>query len=387
MSDFEATRPERPTANLNWLVVFLLLLVGVLVWRTLNPGLTALFNPQAAPRPIAARGDLAEDEKSTIAIFKQASPSVVHITSLRKVIYQLQPLDIPEGTGTGFVWSEDGYIVTNYHVVFSSEKTTGATVALADGKRLPARLVGAAPEYDLAVLKIDAPAGSLRPILIGESGNLQVGQKVFAIGNPFGLDQTLTTGVIGGLNREIKSRLQGRIIKGVIQTDAAINPGNSGGPLLDSAGRLIGINTMIVSPSGVNVGIGYAVPVDIVNRVVPQIIQTGKPARVGMGIEVASDLVVAMMIKQNRLPREGVLIANVPEGSAAAQAGLVPCSRSPDGEIVLGDLIVGIDGENITKSPDLIWALQKHKPGDHVKLKVLRESKEIETELTLQALE
>jgi S1-C subfamily serine protease len=220
------------------------------------------------------RGELAADEQSTIALYKRCAPSVVHITSLARQTnpYTLNVQQIPRGTGSGFVWSKDGFVVTNYHVI---QGASGATVTLADGTSHRARLVGAYPDKDLAVLRIDAPAAALYPIDVGTSADLQVGQKVFAIGNPFGLDQTLTTGVISALNREIES-VTGRPIRGVVQTDAAINPGNSGGPLLDSYGRLIGVNTAIASPNGASAGIGFAIPVDEVNRVVPELIAKGK---------------------------------------------------------------------------------------------------------------
>ncbi len=237
-------------------------LVALLVWRIAVRGAVTL--ERAGPRPIAPRGELAADEKSTIALFRQASPSIVHITavSVARDLFTLNLLQIPEGTGSGLVWDDTGNIVTNYHVI---QNAGAAQVTLADQSTWKARLVGIAPDKDLAVLKIDAPKSRLRPIPIGTSKDLQVGQSAFAIGNPFGLDQTLTTGVVSALGREIESVTR-RPIQGVIQTDAAVNPGNSGGPLLDSAGRLIGVNTAIYSPSGASVGIGFAIPVDTVNR-------------------------------------------------------------------------------------------------------------------------
>jgi S1-C subfamily serine protease len=246
-----------------WLVATLLVTISALMLR--NAGyLPWLAAPAATqPRPITPRGDLADDEKSTIEIFRKASPSVVYVTSLshRRDRLSLNEMDIPEGSGTGFIYDDVGHIVTNYHVIRNAQS---AKVTLADNSTWEARLVGYEANKDLAVLRVDVPPDRLRKIDIGESSNLQVGQKVFAIGSPFGLDQTLTTGVISGLGREMTS-IGGRPIEGVIQTDAAINPGNSGGPLLDSAGRLIGVNTMIVSRSGTFSGVGFAVPVDIVN--------------------------------------------------------------------------------------------------------------------------
>ena len=201
--------------------------------------------------------------------------------------------EIPQGTGSGFVWDQDGHIVTNFHVVQEGDR---ANVTLNDGSTYPATIVGTTPDKDIAVLKIDAPPQKLLPLPIGQSSNLKVGQKVLAIGNPFGLDQTLTTGVISGLGREIKS-VSGRPIHDVIQTDASINPGNSGGPLLDSSGRLIGINTAIYSPSGANAGIGFAVPVDTVNQIVPQLMKFGKITRPGLGISILADQIA----QQNRI--------------------------------------------------------------------------------------
>jgi S1-C subfamily serine protease len=247
-----------------------------------------------------------------------------------------------------------------------------------------AKIVGAEPDKDLAVLRIEAPPEKLRAIAVGTSADLQVGQKVFAIGNPFGLDQTLTTGVISGLNREIKS-LTGRPIQGVIQTDAAINPGNSGGPLLDSAGRLIGVNTAIYSPSGAYAGIGFAVPVDTVNRIVPQLVAHGKVVRPGLGI-VPEQADIARQLKlRGLLKQEGVLVRSVPPGSSAEQAGLVGMTQGQRG-VILGDLIVGIDGQQISELNDLYRELDKHSVGDVVVLDVVRSSEKREVKLTLQAL-
>ena len=228
------------------LYVWFVLAVGFwLIYETFRP---SLHDPDATQRVVTARGDLAADEQATIELFRNASPSVVYITSIavRRNLFSLNLYEIPQGTGSGMIWDQQGRIVTNYHVISDANRIE---VTLADHSTWKGVLVGAAPDRDLAVLQISAPAAKLRPITIGESDGLQVGQKVFAIGNPFGLDQTLTTGIVSALNREITA-VTGRTIQGVIQTDAAINPGNSGGPLLDSAGRLIGVNTAIYSPSG-----------------------------------------------------------------------------------------------------------------------------------------
>src|SRR5437773_766750 len=233
-------------------------------------------DPNAAPRTVQARGDLAADEKATIDLFRTAAPSVVYITSIamQRDFFSLNVQEIPKGTGSGFVWDSNGHVVTNFHVIQDAQ---AAKVTLADQSNWDARLVGADQDDDVAVLKIDAPSDKMPAIPLGKSSDLQVGQKVFAIGNPFGLDHTLTTGIVSALGREIKSTSE-RPISGVIQTDAAINPGNSGGPLLDSAGRLIGVNTAIFSPSGAYAGIGCAIPVDRVSQAVPQLLKNRRVA-------------------------------------------------------------------------------------------------------------
>ncbi len=383
MSDINTSPPTRQSVNLNWLVFFLLLLVGVLVLRTLYPSISPLLNPTAESRAVTPRGDLAEDEKATIEIFREASPSVVHIATITQVYLNSEVYDQTSGFGSGFIWSEEGYVVTNYHVIQSSR---GAKVTLANGTTHDARFVGGSPDFDLAVLKIDVPTQKLKPLLIGESKDLQVGQKVFAIGNPFGLDQTLTTGVIGGLGRQIRS-VSNHPIQGVIQTDAAINPGNSGGPLLDSAGRLIGVNTMIYSPTGSNAGIGYAVPVDTVNRVVPQLIQTGQVSRPVLGIAVWPDQTVKNFVRMQTLPREGVLVLAVPQAGAENKNQLLPTRRNSDGQMILGDLIIRFNKMDIKDSSDLNRALDEHKVGDEVDLLVLREEKEIAIRVKLRSPE
>jgi S1-C subfamily serine protease len=331
----------------------------------------------AEPRAITPRGDLSSDETSTIELFKAVSPAVVHVTSVevRRGRLSLNMFEIPQGTGSGFVWDTDGHVVTNFHVIQNADR---AEVTLNDNTVWRATIVGTAPDKDVAVLKIDAPKDKLTKIALGTSNNLQVGQKVFAIGNPFGLDQTLTTGVISGLGREIQSVTK-RPISGVIQTDAAINPGNSGGPLLDSAARLIGINTAIYSPSGAYAGIGFAVPVDIVNRIVPQLLAHGKVVRPGLGIVPASEQIV------RQLKVQGVLVLSVPDGSAAQQAGLVGTTQGPQSWI-LGDLIVSLDGEPVKELNDLYRALDKHDVGDVVKLEVVRKGEKRTVEVKLQPL-
>jgi len=328
---------------------------------------------------VTARGDLAADEKSTIELFKQVSPSVVFITTMavRQDPFHFRALEVPQGAGSGFIWDDRGYVVTNYHVIAEAQ---GATVMLSDQSTWRAQLVGAEPDKDLAVLKIDAPKNLLPPIPIGTSSDLQVGQKVFAIGNPFGFDETLTTGVISGLGREITSATH-RPIQGVIQTDAAINPGNSGGPLLDSASRVIGINTAIVSPSGAYAGIGFAVPVDVVNRIVPQIIAGEKVKKPGLGIVLLDDSFA------RRLGVEGVLFHDVQAGSAADKAGLRPTGQDSRGRIVVGDVIVGAEGKSIRTVNDLLKVLDNHEVGDTLDLAVLRDDRKVQIQVTLQALQ
>lgn len=385
MSDINTSPPARQSVNLNWLVFFLLLLVGVLVLRTLYPNISPLLDPTAESRAVTPRGDLAEDEKATIEIFREASPSVVHIATITQVMLNSEIYDQTSGFGSGFIWSDEGYVVTNYHVIQSSR---GAKVTLANGTTHDARFVGASADFDLAVLKIDVPMVKLKPLMLGESKNLQVGQKVFAIGSPFGLDQTLTTGVIGGLGRQIPSRGTNHTIQGVIQTDAAINPGNSGGPLLDSAGRLIGVNTMIYSPTGANAGIGYAVPVDTVNRVVPQLIQTGQVVRPVLGIAIWADQTVQNLVRLHTLPREGVLVLAAPySGNEENKNRLLSTRRTSDGQMVLGDLIIRFNDMEIKDSSDLNRALDEHKVGDEVDLLVLRDEKEFAIRVKLRAPE
>jgi S1-C subfamily serine protease len=323
----------------------------------------------AEPRVVIARGDLAADEQNNIAIFKAASPSAVHITTLAvsRNFFSLDVMQVPQGTGSGFLWDDRGHVVTNFHVI---QGANGAQVTLSDQSNWKAALVGAFPDRDLAVLRIDAPKEKLRALSIGTSKDLLVGQKVYAIGNPFGLDQTLTTGIISALNREIES-VTGRAIRGVIQTDAAINPGNSGGPLLDSAGRLIGVNTAIASPSGASAGIGFAIPVDEVNRIVPRLIADGKFTRPALGIQAAPlEFQTALGIKN------GVAVVGVLPRGAAEAAGIKPFKRAPGGELVVGDIITAVDGKPIANLDELLQALEQRQPGDTVKLTLIRADKQ-----------
>ena len=319
--------------------------------------------PLTDPRVQSAPA-LADPEAETIALFRRTSPSVVHITTanVRRDFFSMNMQKIPSGSGTGFVWDDNGHIVTNFHVIREADT---ATVAFDDQTSYPATLVGTAPEKDLAVLKIEIDAGSRQPIPLGRSADLEVGRTALAIGNPFGLDQTLTTGVVSALGREIKS-LAGVPIRDVIQTDAAINPGNSGGPLLDRRGRLIGVNTAIYSPSGTYAGIGFAIPVDTVSWVVPELIEHGRVRRPGLDVTYAADSIRRRL----RLP-EGVLVLDVAAGSAAEKAGLRPSERTRGG-IKLGDLIIEIDGQPVRSTSDLVLIFEGQSAGQTVPVVVRR---------------
>jgi S1-C subfamily serine protease len=329
----------------------------------------------ASARAITARGNLAESERTTINLFEQASPSVVFITTLevQRDVFSLDILQIPRGTGSGIVWDQQGHIVTNLHVL---QNANAARVTLADGSTYRARLTGQAIDKDLAVLQIEAPKSKLRPIPVGKSSDLKVGQSVFAIGNPFGLDQTLSVGVISGLGRQVPS-FAGGTITGAIQTDAAINPGNSGGPLLDSAGRLIGVNTAIFSPTGANAGVGFAIPVDTVNAAVPQLIAHGRIIRPRLGVQIAEDSLTL------RLKLKGAMVLAVEEGSPAARAGLQGTRRTIDGRIALGDLIVGIDASPVDNTSDLFRLLETHAAGDVIVLQIQRDDTRLDLKVAL----
>jgi S1-C subfamily serine protease len=312
---------ERFLARLLWLTLAAALLIAF--WRLLIAldvalpiGVGNAGTHDAQPRQVVARGDLAADERATIELFERSRDAVVFITTREQVqdFWTRNIFSVPRGTGSGFIWDEAGHVVTNFHVV---EGASEATVRLADGRDYKAALVGASAAHDIAVLRIDAGAKPLKPVPLGTSADLRVGQKVFAIGNPFGLDWTLTTGIVSALDRSLPTD-GGATIEHLIQTDAAINPGNSGGPLLDSAARVIGVNTAIYSPSGASVGIGFAVPVDTVNRVVPPLIRTGRYIRPALGIEVDEGLNERLSAL---LKVEGVVILRVAPNSAAAAAG------------------------------------------------------------------
>lgn len=327
---------------------------------------------------IASQAFSTVDEDNTIQVFKHASPSVVTVTNHTLVrdrrSYSMQ--SVPQGAGTGFVWDQQGTIVTNYHVLEGARKIT---ITLSDQSHWPAEVIGLAPDKDLAVLKIKAPVEALKSLPLGDSNHLNVGRKVLAIGNPFGLDATLTVGVVSALGREIESPNK-RVIRSVIQTDAAINPGNSGGPLLNSSGQLIGVNTMIYSPSGASAGIGFAIPVNTVKKIVPQLIAHGRLVRPILGIDVAPQQWA------DRYNIEGVLVKSSISGLPAAEAGIRGLRRNSWGGISgLGDIIVGIDGRNVSNYDDLLSALEQHRPGDRIKVEILRNNKPHTYSLTLAA--
>ena len=355
-----------------WVLLFL-------VWRSV-PYIQSFFSfkPDALPRTVAARGDLAADEKATIELFEKSRDSVVYITTktLVRDLWTRNAFTVPRGTGSGFIWDKSGHVITNYHVIQGASE---AIVKLSDGRDSRAALVGASPSHDIAVLKIAIGYESPSPIPLGTSHNLKVGQKVFAIGNPFGLDWTLTTGIISALDRSLGGN--GATIEHLIQTDAAINPGNSGGPLLDSAGRLIGITTAIFSPSGASAGIGFAVPVDTVNRVVPQLIQSGKYIRPALGIEADEGFNERM---KRLLQLNGIFILRVSQGSAADRAGLKGADIYPDGRIVPGDIITAVDGTKVDTVSKLLARLDDQVVGNTVKLTIVREGKTLEIPVTLQ---
>jgi S1-C subfamily serine protease len=329
--------------------------------------------------------ELEPEEARTVKVFRNARSSVVYITNIGKrrhrdifsMFMAPDSTEIPQGSGSGFMWDEEGHIVTNYHVIHNA---SSLTVMLPDQTSWEAEIVGMAPDKDMAVLRIDAPKEKLKPIQVGSSDNLMVGQKVMAIGNPFGLDQTLTTGIVSALGRQIKS-VTGRTILGVIQTDAAINPGNSGGPLLDSKGRLIGINTAIMSPTGSDVGIGFAVPVKTVKEIVPQLIEYRGVIRPGLRISLVEDW------RARRKGIDGVIIKSVEPGSEAARAGLEGLAPINRHYYAFGDVIIGVDKWRVRNSDELQTALEKYEVGEKITIHVLRGGEEREeVEVVLEGI-
>lgn len=322
------------------------------------------------PRPVAVRADLQADEKRTTSLFAAIAPSVVSIQTMSGV----NPFGGDEGgaggAGSGFIWDRAGHIVTNHHVIQNARRVQ---VVLNDGQTLPARLIGSAPWSDLAVLKIDSAATSLRPIQVGSSGDLLVGQTVFAIGNPFGLSQTLTQGIVSALGRRLPTEA-GREIGNVIQTDAAINPGNSGGPLVDSAGRLVGVNTAILSPAGASAGVGFAIPVDTVNRIVAELIRTGRAPLPGIGIAMLPEEMAA------RAGIRGIVVRDVRSGGSAQRAGIQ--GLGPNGS--LGDVIVAANGRPVNRLSDLTSELERVGIGNAVTLSIVRDGRKRDVSLAVQ---
>lgn len=335
----------------------------------------------AAERTVTPRGELGADEKATIALFEKSRDSVVFISTAQLFHdpWSRNVQEVPRGTGSGFIWDDAGDVVTNFHVIAGASQ---ATVRLADGRDYPATLVGASPSHDIAVLRISVGFRHPRPVPIGTSSDLKVGQKVLAIGNPFGLDWTLTTGIVSALDRSLPSEGGRELVEHLIQTDAPINPGNSGGPLLDSAGRLIGITTAIFSPSGASAGIGFAVPVDSVMRVVPQLIRHGRYTRPTLGIETDEGLNEQLT---QMLGEHGVVVLRVTPRSAADRAGLRGIRLGPGGRVIPGDIITAVEGKRVDSVADLLARLDDFKVGDKVAVEVERDGRRETVPVTLQA--
>lgn len=359
-----------------------ILIIIVIVWIVadfLGIKPSRFMQPKVGMRPVVQQiGDLGADERTNMQIFEQAAPSVTYITNKRfqRDIFSFNVMEIPQGTGSGFLWDDKGHIVTNFHVIYEADEIE---VKLQNGKSYDASIVGTDPDHDLAVLQINAMNPNIPPVMIGSSNDLRVGQKVLAIGNPFGLDSTLTTGIISALGRTILSMTK-RYIHDVIQTDAAINPGNSGGPLLDSFGRLIGVNTAIKSPTGIYSGISFAVPVDTVNRIVTKLINYGKVGRPGLGISLIPEHIMS------RWGIEGVGILEVNKGSSAEEAGLRKIKRLPSGRIEMGDIIIECDGSQVRKSSDLIRILDRHEVGDEVDIVIIRSGVRKSVRIAIQSI-
>ncbi len=356
----------------------LLGLASIVSLNTPAAGVTAA----ALPSPPAAtpRADLSAEENATIALFERCRDSVVYISTQEAVVdlWSRNVTTVPSGTGSGFMWDDLGHVVTNLHVIRGA---SGATVRLVDGRSFRATLIGVSPEHDIAVLRIATGGKVSRPVSVGTSGNLRVGQRVYAIGNPFGLDWSLTSGIVSALNRSL-SEGDGIPLEHLIQTDAAINPGNSGGPLLDSAGRLIGMNTAIYSPSGGAAGIGFAVPVDTLSRVVPELIRTGHYKRPALGIRFDEAL-------NERLQQEsgiaGVFVLRVARGSAADLAGLRPARLAMNGELIAGDVIVSVNDAKVDSVAGLLGRLDDFRVGDTVRLSIWRRGSLVQVPIRLQA--
>ncbi len=353
----------RPGALRTAILVGVLVLAVFLAW----PYARQMFFAATEPRPVVARGELSDVERTTIALFERASPSVVQVVAPRNGAMQFGEPEEDSGqgggTGSGFIWDDAGNVVTNAHVVSGA---TRVAVRTTSGSIYDASVIGIAPNYDLAVVRLQSFGPLPPPLPIGSSADLKVGQSAFAIGNPFGLDQTLTTGVISALKRRMPTAA-GREVSDVIQTDAAINPGNSGGPLLDSSGRVIGVNTAIISPSGTNAGIGFAIPIDVVNRVVPELIRDGRVPTPGIGIVAGGEAL------STQVGMEGVIVVRIVPGSPADRAGLRGVDPNSG---VVGDVIVAANGQPVRKFSDLTDALERIKVPGKIDLTIRRGNSE-----------
>jgi S1-C subfamily serine protease len=370
-------KPDHFLSRLAWTSLALAMLLAL--WRFLPLVGPSTGAEHASSRPVTPRGDLTPDEKSNIEIFEKSESSVVFINTQEQVMdmWTRNVFSVPKGSGSGFFWDDASHVITNFHVIQGANE---ARVKLEDGRDYKATLVGASPAHDIAVLKIDIGAKRPAPVAVGESHNLKTGQRVFAIGNPFGLDWTLTTGIISALDRSLASDT-GASIEHLIQTDAAINPGNSGGPLLDSAGRLIGMNTAIYSPSGASAGIGFAVPVDTINRVVPQLIRSGKYIRPTLGVAVDEELNQRLIDAFNI---KGVFILRIPKGSSAETAGLRAAQIMRDGSIVPGDIIIAVDGKPVESVGRLFSSLDEFKVGSTIRITIVRGTAKMDVSVVLQ---
>ncbi len=346
----------------NWIIVLLIIATAAAIYQRYSD---RRHYQDSKPRLVEPRGELANFEKATIEIFNNTAPSVAYIFTENAVRGFFGTREVRQGAGSGFLWDDRGHVVTNFHVVAGAQRIQ---VRLDTGEALDATYVGGSEDHDLAVVRLRNNPGNIRPIPVGTSSDLKVGQAVFAIGNPFGLSRTLTTGVISALDRRLPTSA-GREVVGVIQTDAAINPGNSGGPLIDSAGRLIGVNTAIISGSGSSAGIGFAVPADVVNEIVPQLISKGKIPRPGIGIVVLSEEQAA------GLGIVGVVINSVMPGSAADQAGLTGIDYR---NRLLGDVITAVEDKPVTNLAEFVHAMQQFEIGQNIRLRVQRGDRERE---------
>jgi 2-alkenal reductase len=352
---------------LKWIIGGLAIVIIVALFQHLTgPGRRI----DSRPRTVEPRGELANFEKATIDIFDRASPSVVYIFTENAVRGFFGMREVRQGAGSGFLWDTYGHVVTNYHVIKGAQRIQ---VRLDSGEAIEATYVGGSEDYDLAVVRLRSIPSDVQPIPVGSSSGLRVGQAVFAIGNPFGLSRTLTTGVISALDRRLPTQT-GREVVGAIQTDAAINPGNSGGPLIDSAGRLIGVNTAIISGSGSSAGIGFAVPADVVNQVVPVLITKGKVPRPGIGIAILDDETTA------GLGVVGVVIDRVVPGSSSERAGLQGIDYH---NRILGDIILSVDGQQVTNIGEFVRRLQKYQIGETVRLTVKRGDQVRDVDVTI----